>query len=427
MVPMKRVFRGLAWGGGGVLFLAAVLWITFPRWSGFGPWIPLPDTPPPLTSHLLDQRFRVAAHGAMAALEEHRLTHGFPGITAAVAVGGEVVWAGGVGWADLEEARAATPATLFRIGSTSKVVTATALARLVDRGVLALDDSLGAVSRAWPNPRWGRLTLRQLASHTAGLPGYEENRDLAGAFVTLWGRRSYSSVRESLEVFDGSRLLYEPGTEFHYSSFDVNLLGAALAKSQDEPFLDLLDRLVFRPLGVSGVGGDGDGVIRPDLATFYEIDGLRARVWRPFDLSQRWPSGGLVARSADLVRIGGAWTDTTFIRAETREAMWTPQPLADGRVNEQSYAVGWRFYPQAAWPGDSTRILAFAHHGGVSKGAMSWLVVYPDYQLSIAVNTNTRAETFQGFAAVEDRIAALFLSRLNDLRDGGESDGGGIQ
>jgi serine beta-lactamase-like protein LACTB len=108
--------------------------------------------------------------------------------------------------------------------------------------------------------------------------------------------------------------------------------------------------------------------------------------------------------------------DPEFIHPETREAMWAPQVLTSGEVNEQSYAVGWRYYPDANHPGDSTRTLPYAHHGGVSKGAMSLLVVYPDYHLSIAVNINTRANTFADFSAVEDEIAVLFLDRIEQLR-----------
>ena len=68
-------------------------------------------------------------------------------------------------------------------------------------------------------------------------------------------------------------------------------------------------------------------------------------------------------------------------------------------------------YPDATWPGDDSRILPFAHHGGTSKGAMRWLVVYPDYYLSIAVNINTRTEEYSDFNSVERKIALLFLRR----------------
>ncbi|MBT5926776.1 MAG: hypothetical protein HOH33_09170, partial [Verrucomicrobia bacterium] len=120
---------------------------------------------------------------------------------------------------------------------------------------------------------------------------------------------------------------------------------------------------------------------------------------------------------ADLVRIGSSWMDPAFISTQTRETMWTPQVLQNGEVNEQSYAIGWRYYPDAKWPGDDSRALPFAHHGGISKGAMSWLVVYPDYQMSIAININTRIENYSDFNSLEGKILVLFLERIEQLQE----------
>lgn len=395
-----------------VVALALVAYLSYPLWSGFGAWQTLPTESVPISQTVDDEFYAEVGERALEAIRLHRERHGFPALTAAVSISGEVVWTGAVGWSNLETRTPATRNTVMRIGSTSKAVTATALARLIDSGTMSLDAPLSEYSNDWPNAAWHALTPRQLASHTAGLPEYENNGDRLGSIHTLLGYRHYSSVRESLEVFDGANLIYEPGTDFAYTSFDVNLLGAAIAATQEQPFLDVLDRLVFDPLGLVASGGDSDGRERSELAQFYDLDGDRVRVWRAFDLSQRWPSGGLLSTSAELVRIGGSWMDPNFISAETREAMWTPQVLRNGAVNEQSYAIGWRFYPDATWPGDDSRRLPFAHHGGVSKGAMSWLVVYPDYRLSIAVNINTRAEEFSEFSSVESELAALFLARI---------------
>lgn len=97
----------------------------------------------------------------------------------------------------------------MRIGSTSKAVTATALARLIDSGEISLDAPLAEYSDEWHD-----LTPRQLASHTAGMPGYENNGDRLGQLITLCGCRHYSSGGESLAIFDGANLLYEPRTDF---------------------------------------------------------------------------------------------------------------------------------------------------------------------------------------------------------------------
>jgi serine beta-lactamase-like protein LACTB len=418
MRAKRSVVQALKWLGRGVGVLAIVAllaWLTQPLWDGTGSWRELPEGDAPRSQTVDDERFAHAGQRALEIIAAHRERHGFPALTAAVSIRGDLAWTGAVGWADLEAGTPASRDTVLRIGSTSKAVTATALARLVDRGEMALDAPLSAYSEDWSNPAWPELTLRQLASHTAGLPEYDDNGDFLGQLVTLCGCVHYGSVRQSLAIFDGAELLYEPGTDFAYSSFDVSLIGAALAASQGRPFLDVLSREVFEPLGMGASGGDHDGKERPNLARFYETDGDRARTWRPFDLSQRWPGGGLVSTSAELARLGGAWMDPAFITPETRAAMWTPQLLSDGEVNEQYYALGWRFSPHDTWPGDGSRLLPMAHHGGITKGAMSWLVVYPDFELSIAVNINTRAEEFGTFASVEDEIALLFLERIEEL------------
>lgn len=388
-------------------------WVSYPLWDGFGPWKALPESLAPSEQRLEDPRYANAALLAQDAIVRHRAEHGFPAISAAVSVNGELIWAGTSGWSDLEAGIAATPDTAFRIGSTSKAVTATILARLIDAGEIDLDAPISTYIGDLPNPIWEDFTPRQLGSHMTGLPEYEANSDLLGGFFTLCGCRHYASVRDSLTIFQGARLRFEPGTDFHYTSFDVNLLAAAMAESQGERYFDLLQEQVTTPLGLNILGGDSDGIERPSLAHFYETDGRRARLWRDFDLSQRWPSGGLVSTSSDLVRIGGAWLDESYISRPTRDALWTPQRLANGEINEQGYAIGWRFAPESARPGDDTRTVARAHHGGVSKGAMSWLVVYPDYGLAIALNINTRAESFPVFSSVGREIAAAFLAEID--------------
>jgi CubicO group peptidase (beta-lactamase class C family) len=408
-VDILKVFAGVL---AAIVLAVLTAWLSYPLWDGMGPWRDLPEETAPQSQILADEAWAEEADAAQQAIAAHRAELGLPAISAAVSINGELVWAGAAGWADLETLRPATVDTQFRIGSTSKAVTATVLARLVDAGEMALNAPISTWREDWPNAQWGALTPRQLASHTAGLREYSNNNDRAGMWMTLCGCRNYDSVSDGLEIFDGSSLLYEPGAGFAYSSFDVNLLGAAIEAAQQDGYLDVLADQVLQPLEIASVGGDADGTPRPDLASFYEIREGEARTWRSFDLSQRWASGGLVATSSDLVRIGGAWLDPDFIDPATREAMWTPQRLSDGEVNVQSYAVGWRFNPGADWPGDPERSIAYAHHGGVSKGAMSWLVVYPAYGLSIAVNINSRAETFSAFARVEDEIAARFLDRI---------------
>ena len=117
-----------------------------------------------------------AALDLFAAWIEYRLAYwSLPGISIAVVHDQQLVWARAFGEADVERRIAATPTTRYRIGSVTKLFTATAVMRLRDAGALILDDP---VARHLPWFKIARghdhadveLTIRHLLSHTSGLP-----------------------------------------------------------------------------------------------------------------------------------------------------------------------------------------------------------------------------------------------------------------
>lgn len=396
---------------------ALILCILLAGCAGHGPRLARPAEPAPFEQRLFDQRFATAAEAAGAELRAACERHNLPSLTAAVSVDGKLVWAAAMGWADVAARRPATIATRYRIGSTSKAVTATGLARLVDAGVMTLDRPIGDWAKDLPNAAWNQLTPRQLASHTAGIVSYEQNRDLLGLWQSIRETRRFDSVAEALSVFDGNKLKYPPGTGFEYSSFDIVLLSRAMEAAAGRPWPELMAERVFAPAGVAGVSPDWRDHDIPGRATFYWRKGDRWRAWRRVDHSYKWAGGGLVASSAELALIGGRWFDPGFIRPETRTAFWEPQRLADGRVNEQYYAIGWRSHPQTRLLGPD-RPVHNVHHGGVSKGAMSWLNLYPEWKVAIAINANARFDDFADLIALERPITRAFVDVLEPGLDG---------
>ena len=378
--------------------------------AGHGKRVQLPAPPAPYAERLGSKAWHEAAKSARTTLEDARARHGLPALSVAVAIKGEIVWAAASGWADVENRTPAGLATRYRIGSTSKAVTATALARLVDQGVMRLDSPINDWASDLPNPQWGMLTPRQLASHMAGIVDYDQNRDLVGLFHSIRERKQFASVREALTVFDGNRLKYAPGTGFRYTSFDVVLLSAAMERAAALPFLDLLDREIASPLGTATLSADHQDRAMPDRATFYWRRNAVLKPWARVNHSYKWAGGGLIATSSDLARIGAAWLDPRYIRPETRAAFWTPQRLADGEINEQGYAIGWRSNPNRRVLGEAMPLWN-VHHGGVSKGAYSWLVIYPEQELVVALNANARLDDFSDFIAIEQDISRAFLAK----------------
>ena len=106
-------------------------------------------------------------------VEQHIAHRNAPGLSIAVVYDQEIVWAEGYGYSDLEENVPATPSTVYRIGSITKLFTSTAVLQLRDQGKLRLDDPV-SLYLPWfsvrnPFPDAPEITIRQLLTHTAGL------------------------------------------------------------------------------------------------------------------------------------------------------------------------------------------------------------------------------------------------------------------
>lgn len=382
-------------------------------WDMLSGWTPL-AAETPQQSNVYQAEFETSAQQAMAALRQSQQQGQFPALTAAVAWRGKLLWAGAAGYAEIESQKPASIESQFRIGSTSKAVTATVLARAVAAGVIELDAPISRYKTDLPNSLWQDLTLRQLMSHTAGLPGYKENTDWIGAVHTLLKQAEFHDVHDALDLFDESKLLFPAGTNFHYSSFDVNLASAVLQSAVKTPFLQYLDTQVSQPLGLRSLAAAE--LPYPHQVSFYQTREGYAKKHREVNLSQKWAGGGLAASSVDLAVLGSAWFNSDYIPAAVQQQFWTPQKLSNGEVNEQFYALGWRNFSQNHLFCDKenplSRSVSFVHHGGVSSGAQSWLVIYPQLQLVVAMNTNTVKENYCDFARQAALITRPFLQQI---------------
>ncbi len=381
--------------------------------AAFLPFYQFTDLPqePHVTQHLTNDKYKQAGNIALALIDKHRAGINAPGISAAVAVDGDVVWAGAAGWADIDKKTPVTTNTQFRVGSTSKAITATGLARLVDAGQLDLDNSIANYLVTLPNEQWRDITPRQLASHTAGLPHYFENNDYLGFYRTISLATRYENVTDAVSVFDGSDLLFKPGSQFSYSSLGTVLLSAVMSGAAKKPFLTYMQEQVLSPLNMQATKAEFHADDNDQLATFYWNDDGRSsqvRPWREVDLSHRLAGGGFISTSADLVKLGMGMLDESYISSATRDSFWTPQVLPNGEQTPNGYSIGWRVISYKV--SDDIGEITFANHGGVSRGAQSWLMVIPKYHMAIAVNINANTDVFWDFAKVSMPLAEVFLS-----------------
>jgi serine beta-lactamase-like protein LACTB len=343
-----------------------------------------------------DRRFSEATGEAREVIRAFMVEHNVPGVSVAVGVDGQVAWSEGFGFADLENRVLVTPLTKFRIGSVSKTLTADALAILLDEGRVDLDVPVQTYVRSFPEKRWP-VTVRQMGGHLSGIRHYRGTESYSE------GQRRYSNVNTSLRIFRADTLLFEPGTQYSYSSYAWNLISAVIQSAEGEPFLEFIDRKVFEPLGMRNTVAEHTDSIIPFRTRYYSNRGGVTRNAPFVDNSYKWAGGGFLSNTEDLITFGYAHFDYDYISEETVELFWTSQQTSDG--DDTRYGIGWGVYADDA----GRRIVG---HGGSSIGGRTQFIMYRDLGVIVAVTANlSEAPVSSAFAQA---IAAGFLEGRNE-------------
>ncbi len=303
---------------------------------------------------------------------EARMGEGYPGISVAVGVDGEIVYAEGFGYADVAEGRAMTPATKLRIGSVSKPVTAAGLMLLVEAGKIDLDVPIQTYVPTFPEKKYP-FTLRQLAGHNAGIRHYKG--------MESFSTTHYPTVLSGLVIFQDDPLLFEPGTDHRYSSYGWNLISAAMEEPAGTDFLAFMHDAVFKPLGMHDTVADWVNRDIPNRVTFYNKAEAEPRVAPMVDNSYKWAGGGFLSTPSDLVRFGQAHLAPGFLTEESLETLFTSQTLQNG--NATGYGVGWRIQRLGGEDGP-----VVYRHGGSSTGGKTSLILVPEAKVVTALLAN---------------------------------------
>lgn len=299
--------------------------------------------------------------------------NGVPGMSAALVRNGEIVWVGAAGLRDVERGLPVVPDTTFRLASVSKLITATAAARLAQDGRLDLDAPVRSIVRYLPDA-WPAITARQLAAHIAGIPHYQ-------AVDSGRGGVRFATTADAVGVFSGRNLIAAPGTAYNYSSYGYTLLSAVVEESAHEPFLDYAERVLLHGLDIrADTGGDPHATINYDIA-----GGVRPIA--PHDYSYSWGGAGFRGSSRDLALFGARVLSDAIISPATRDMMWTPATLSDGSIVMEDAAAAVGFGWRIGRDRDGARIV---HHAGVTEGARSALVLYPESGDSVSVLSNAQ-------------------------------------
>ena len=353
------------------------------------------SAPPPAWAAAVEQGRRIVRAG----LTEQNL----PGLSVAVGVvGGDVVWAEGVGWADVEHRVPVSPDTMFRIGTASKLLTSAAVGLLLEDKRLTLDDEIQTHVPEFPRKQWP-VTLRQLMGHVAGV------RNDAGDEEPL--TEHCERPGDAFRRFAERPLLFEPGTRYRYSNYGWILVSAAVEAAAHEPFLTFMRKQVFEPLGMHDTRAESATREIADRATFYfpryaADPRFGPDVMRELDYSCYTGSSVFLSTPSDLVRFALAIDSGRLLQPGTVQLLQTPQRLRSGE--DTGYGLGWDL-ESATVAGKQTRVLG---HDGESLGGMvASLLTFPERGIVVAVIANiSYADTF----GLGVKIAEAFADQVED-------------
>lgn len=310
-----------------------------------------------------------------------------PGLSVAISVDNNLVYAKGFGLADVENEVAVTPDTKFRTASIAKTLTAVAVMSLVEDGKIELDTEVQAYCQEYPSKRWP-LTTRHLLGHLGGVRHYKAGGESLST-------EHFDSLQSALSTFKDDPLRHEPGTKYLYSSFGFNLLGSVAEGASSKKFVDLLDERIFKLARMSSTVADDQFAIVRHRSRGYQRptrSSLTSRGTEAFlepgklynawlhDTSMKIPGGGLLSTPTDLVRFAIALNQNKLLAPETRQLMWTSQKTSDGKPT--NYGLGWRV--------KTTNDRKIVYHTGSQAGTATVLFLLPDSGTTVAIMSNLR-------------------------------------
>lgn len=313
-----------------------------------------------------------------------------PGACVLAVDDGQVVFQHGFGLADVANNVLCTPQTNFRMASVSKQFTATAILLLVDQGKLSLNDTL---DKFFPGfPEYGKkITVKQLLTHTSGLPDYEE---LIPKGTTL----QLGDLDVVQILLDTKEPQFEPGSQWRYSNSAFVLLGMIVEIAAEQPFHQFMKNEVFRPLEM-----DNSCIYQRGLnEVAHRALGHRLEdgKWTLADQSVASATRGdgcVYTSLEDYLKWLTAHANRKVLSAASHDAMFSPQ--AKTTRDDSSYGYGWFI--------DEYRGEPRIQHNGDSRGFRLCVQTFPQRKAAVVLQFNGNVE--EEMMKVGERMSDILI------------------
>jgi CubicO group peptidase (beta-lactamase class C family) len=314
-------------------------------------------------------------------VDEERARGGAPALSVVVISDGQVLAEYATGLADIEAGVGATPETQFPAASVSKILTAVLVMRQVEAGRLNLDAPVNTYlePHLWVRDQGGEpvdATLRQLLSHSSGLP-------MAWDGIVAWGD-PVSTMEDHLA--QGLRTIHAPGDRVVYANDGLALAGYVAAQAAGQPFADLARQALFEPLGMTRSTFESPWQLEGSLAAGYgNLFFSSSDRAHHADATAIAPAGGLITTSPDLARFAlmllgeGELDGVRILRPESVAEMMRLQARGHPDLDE-GFGLGFGARVRPDW--------RMVWWDGAITGAAARLALLPDAELGVVVLSN---------------------------------------
>jgi beta-N-acetylhexosaminidase len=369
--------------------------------AGYGMQVPAN----PMTLEPMDVRGEALLKPAFDVIEKAVADRAFPGATLAVGFRGKLsVHAFGKQKYDAKSPTVNAD-TMYDIASLTKVVVTTTLVEKLVEGdfpsPLNLDAPIERYLPEWsggPQPEWRhKVTVRNLMTHTSGLPPFKE----------YW--RTSTSKRETLARIFAEPLEYEPGTKVVYSDLGIILMAEIIQRLTGKPLDVLANENIFGPLGMKHSMYNPPKAIWPEIAPTEFDSQLRHRMLQgevhdenAFAIGGVSGHAGVFSTAGDLAVVcqmllnGGVYAHQRILKRAIIAEFTVPQSLA-----QNTRTLGWVVPTEGGSSGHYFSPHSYGHTG--FTGTTTW--IDPDRQLFVVLLTNRVHPTRENHKIAEVRPA----------------------
>ncbi len=335
---------------------------------------------------------RKNADAALWSIEDRMKAYNVPGASVAIIENGKIVHAKGYGVLSANSNTPVDDQTVFSAGSVSKVVNAALILRMVQDGILDLDQDVNTYLKSWKVPdgkytQTNKVTLRHLLSHTSGFsqhgfPDFKPNEKLPTTVQTLngTGPAKHRAVK----------LMFEPGQQMDYSGGGITVSQLVVEDVTGRSYNDVVQDYVFKPLGMKrSTFASPLPEIYGNIAKSHNKKGQAQALPRGYETMPEIAASGLWTSAHDMALfVQAILTNKTFLSPQMRQEMLSRAPRS-------WHGLGPRLNGEGAGQ--------VFHHGGANDNYQSWIEGHPEQGNGFIVLTNGEAGRELGY---ELRIAA---------------------